>query len=365
MITALAMIARLILGSVLVGIVGPTLASAAPAPVATNVAYDGKVETLNAGAYSVLKAARKRAPDAFTSGAQLTDGEVEALILAVRKDGKLDDAERDLVYELTQGAVRGVNVYSKTAASGETKLLFFPLNGAPRNRLFTLLEMAKPVAAAAPTKTDPDLLDGKVTVLNTDAFATLALVRKRNPGAFNEVDAKELAAAINKDSKVDPVEADLLREMTQSQFRSITVTPVKPVPGAGDKVTLYPVSGNAKKVLQNVLNPPLDLSVEWAKPDHSWQQLVTDYKSSAEREAKVLAFVTEEMAKKWEASNMGNGYKPLRDEIAKIYGLCNTPGGDANSGRTLLYRAMNSVDRNAKDAVPDFLYNWVRPGGYL
>jgi hypothetical protein len=62
---------------------------------------------------------------------------------------------------------------------------------------------------------------------------------------------------------------------------------------------------------------------------------------------------------------MGNGYKPLRDEIAKIYGLCNASGADGATGRDLLYKAMNMVDRNAQDAVPDFLYNWVRPGGSL
>lgn len=222
---------------------------------------------------------------------------------------------------------------------------------------------AAPSQPATPPK--PPAPDGKVAGLNADSYAALQNVRKRNPGAMNEADAKELAAAVRKDGKIDGDEADLLTEMTQSQFRSITVTPAITASGVSEKVVLYPVSGNAKKVLQQVLNPLPDFAAEWAKPDHGWTLLVKDYKSSPEREAKVLAFVTEEMAKKWEVSNMGNGYKPLRDAIGKIYGLCNARDADADTGRTLLYRAVNTVDRNAKDAMPDFLYNWVRPGGYL
>ena len=66
----------------------------------------------------------------------------------------------------------------------------------------------------------------------------------------------------------------------------------------------------------------------------------------------------------WEVSNLSNGYKPLRDLIGKLYGYSNATGGDTKTGRTILYRAMNQLDRSAKDGVPDFLYNWTRPGGY-
>jgi hypothetical protein len=221
---------------------------------------------------------------------------------------------------------------------------------------------AKPPVTQPPTPAAPD---GKVTGLNVDTYSVLQAIKKRNPGAFTENSANELATAIRKDSRIDDIETDLLREMTQSMFRSITITPAGAASDSTDKIITYPVSGNAKKVLLYVINPPLDFAAEWAKPDRGWNLLVTDYKISPERKAAVLAFVTEEMAKKWEVSNMGNGYKPLRDEIAKLYGQSNSLGADTNAGRTLLYDAMNMVDRNAKDSVPDFLYNWVRPGGYL
>lgn len=205
-------------------------------------------------------------------------------------------------------------------------------------------------------------IDGKVAGLNEAAFAALATVKQRNPGSLTERDMQELATAIMADQVVDDAERDLLEEMTQSQFRSITVTP------AGDtarSVRTYPTAGNAKKLLQGVLDPPLDLDAAWSQGGSGWMSICNEFKKGAQQEAGVAGYVEGKLAEQWEASNMSNGYKPLRDLIGKLYGYSNSAGGDTNTGRKILYRAMNQLDRSAKDGVPDFLYNWTRPGGYL
>lgn len=205
-------------------------------------------------------------------------------------------------------------------------------------------------------------IDGKVAGLNEAAFAALSTVKQRNPGSLTERNAQEIATAIMADQVVDDAERDLLEEMTQSMFRSITVTP------AGDtarSVKTYPTSGNAKRVLQGVLNPPLDLDAAWTQGAGGWMGMCAEFKKGPEQEVRVVGFVQGKLAEQWEASNISNGYKPLRDLIGKLYGYSNSAGGDTNTGRTILYRAMNQLDRSAADAVPDFLYNWTRPGGYL
>ncbi len=204
--------------------------------------------------------------------------------------------------------------------------------------------------------------DGKVTELNEATFAALSTIKQRNPGSLTQRDAQELATAIMADNVVDASERDLLEEMTQSQFRNITVTPV------GDtarRTTTFPVVGNAKKVLQGVLNPQLDLDPAWTQGASGWKDMIIEFKKNPEQEARVVAFVQGKLAEQWEASNLGNGYKPLRDMIGKLYGYSNSAGADTNTGRTILYRAMDQLDRSASDAVPDFLYNWIRPGGQL
>lgn len=205
-------------------------------------------------------------------------------------------------------------------------------------------------------------IDGKVAGLNKATFAALSTVKQRNPGSLTERDAQEIGTAIMTDQVVDDAERDLLEEMTQSMFRNITVTL------AGDtarSVRTYPTAGNAKRLLQGVLNPPLDLEAVWTKGSSGWMDMCIEFKKGAQQEAGVVGFVEGKLAEQWEASNLSNGYKPLRDLIGKLYGYSNAAGGDTNTGRTILYRAMNQLDRSASDGVPDFLYNWTRPGGYL
>lgn len=221
----------------------------------------------------------------------------------------------------------------------------------------TCLIVAVLLAAPAHAATD-----GKVAGLNEPTFAALSAVKRRNPGSLTQGDAQEIATAIMADQVVDDPERDLLEEMTQSQFRNITVTPV------GETTRLvktFPTVGNAKKVLLNVLNPQLDLDAAWAQGAGGWKDISLAFNKSTEQEARVVAFVQGKLAEQWEASNLGNGYKPIRDMIGKLYGYSNAAGADTKTGRTILYRAMNQLDRSTSDAVPDFLYNWTRPEGYL
>lgn len=205
-------------------------------------------------------------------------------------------------------------------------------------------------------------IDGKVSGLNTTTFNALQAIKKRNPGSLTEKDANELKAAVNKDGKIDDGERDLLEEMTQSQFRNITVTQEGNI---NAKVMTFPTVGNAKKVLQDTINPVLNLEEAWNNGNTGFNDIIKAYKKSPMEEARVTNFVADKLAKAWEQSNMGNGYKPLRDMIGRLYGFSNSAGSDTNTGRTILYKSMNQIDRNAGDSIPDFLYNWVRPGGYI
>lgn len=226
-------------------------------------------------------------------------------------------------------------------------------------RLAQLTCLAATVLLAAPAYA---AIDGKVEGLNEPAFAALSTVKKRNPGSLTQVDAQEIATAIMADQVLDDAERDLLEEMTQSQFRNITVTP------AGDgvrRVTTFPTVGNAKKVLINVLNPQLDLDAAWSRGGGGWAEMIAEFKKGSSQEAPVVSFVQRKLAEQWEASNLANGYKPLRDMIGMLYGYSNSAGADTVTGRTIMYRALSQLDRQASDAVPDFFYNWVRPGQSL
>jgi len=70
----------------------------------------------------------------------------------------------------------------------------------------------------------PETPDGKVNALNAEVFSAFQNIKRDNPGALTTKNALALREAIIKDDQIDALEADLLSEMTQSMFRSITIT---------------------------------------------------------------------------------------------------------------------------------------------
>lgn len=328
---------------------------------------DGKVENLQSAAYAVLAQVRARAPDAYTVEGRLTATEIDALAAAIRKDGKTDFAELDLLQELTQFDIRGINVYAGAASPLAKKLLFFPITRPLNEPLMELRnEHGRKLAVQAdaqPKIADPALVDGKVDGLNTESYGEFQRLKQvGRDRAFTDLDAQLLKTAMLRDKKVDDVEADLLRELTQSQFRSIAVTKEG---SSTEKITTFPTSGNTKKILLEILHPPLDLAKAWTQDSAGWNNMIKTYNKDAAEQARVTNFLVGRLGEDWAASNMANGYKPLRDRIGKLYGYSNSQGSDANSGKSLLYKAMLQLDRREADKIPDFIYNWVRPEGYL
>lgn len=199
--------------------------------------------------------------------------------------------------------------------------------------------------------------DGLVHGLNESSFEAFQAIKQRNPGALTEQDAQELKQALMADERLDEQEQDLLVELTQSQFRSITITPSG---GQGQTIRSYPVSGATKAVLRDTLHPPVDYSVCWERGREGYLQMLADAARSEKHEASVTRFLEEKFREKWRQSNMANGYKPLRDQLGVLNAYTSQlpqPG----PGKKILSEAMRSLDRSESDSLPDFLYNWIRP----
>lgn len=205
------------------------------------------------------------------------------------------------------------------------------------------------------------VVDGKVAGLNATTFAAVKDAKRRNPNSsLTFDDASTVVRAILQDDNIDEGESDLLGELTQSQFRGITVTLAGSSP---DKVVMHPTSGNAKKLLQESISPPLSLEYAWSQGSAGWAAITMVYKRSSTEEARVLHFVAGKLEAEWGRSNQANAYKPFRDLNSTMIGYSGIPGADTNTGRTILFRANQMVDANTAGAVPDFLYNWIKPGG--
>lgn len=215
----------------------------------------------------------------------------------------------------------------------------------------------KPLVTAPPPVTP---LDGRVAGLNDGVLAVLRGIAARNVVPLRENEAVLVRDAVMADGAIDSAERDLLDEMINTQVRSVII----PDPGAGgsSQIVFYPFFGKAREIVIDTIEPPADFAAAWAGGNDGWRAIVDEAKRGGYRESRAEIFVTQQLDRLWGESNLSNSYKPLRDEILRLYSASMAlNGGDFIPGRQLLFNAANRLDEQRGDAVPDYLYNWVKP----
>ncbi|PIQ27184.1 hypothetical protein COW36_16660 [bacterium (Candidatus Blackallbacteria) CG17_big_fil_post_rev_8_21_14_2_50_48_46] len=206
-------------------------------------------------------------------------------------------------------------------------------------------------------------IDGRVTGLNKDVFQTLQNIKKTNPGALTEANAKELQTAINKDGKIDNAEQDLLSELTQSKIRAINI---QSADSPANSVVFGTTSGKARALLQETQTPTAELDRLATQGADGIQALTKIYQRSPADADRVISALARKGLEAWDKSSVTNAYGPLTAMITSAYsGISKMEGQDNSDARWMLHKAMQKIDQTKGDAVPDFLYNWVRPGGVL
>lgn len=205
-------------------------------------------------------------------------------------------------------------------------------------------------------------IDGRVNNLNHDVASTLQRLQRVNPGSITEAGVKELKASILKDKVIDASEQDLIYELTQDTARNVSVYTAG---GQAPVAVTYPAKGPAKQALTDILNQNERVEENWSAGAEGFKKLTAIYSRSPEDAQRIVNFAADKLSEAWGNSSMGNGYKPLRDLIGSVYGFATAPGANVDAGRNILHSAMKQVDQKANDKIPDFFYNWVRPGGYI
>jgi hypothetical protein len=206
-------------------------------------------------------------------------------------------------------------------------------------------------------------IDGRVSGLNNDVFQTLQNIKKTNSGSLTEADAKALQTAINKDGKIDSAEQDLLTELTQSNIRAITI---QSADSPANSLVFGTTLGKARNLLQETQTPTSKLDSLAGQGPDGIGELTKIYQRSPADADRVVAALARKGSEAWDKSNVGNTYGPLRTMISSAYsGVNKLEGQDNSDARWMLHKAIKQIDTQKGDAVPDFLYNWVRPGGML
>jgi hypothetical protein len=206
-------------------------------------------------------------------------------------------------------------------------------------------------------------IDGRVSGLNKDVFQTLQNIKKTNSGALTEANAKELQVAINKDGKIDSAEQDLLTELTQSNIRTINI---QSADSPANSLVFGTTAGKARSVLQETQTPTAELDKLATQGGEGIQALTKIYQRSPADAERVTNALAKKGLEAWDKSGVTNAYGPLTSMISSAFsGIKKLEGQDNSDARLMLHGAIKQIDTTKNDAIPDFLYNWIRPGGVI
>ena len=101
----------------------------------------------------------------------------------------------------------------------------------------------------------------------------------------------------------------------------------------------------------------------WNRPDHGWSDLVAHSKIDARSRQQAMTFVARKLRDTWSVSLASDGgYRPFRELIAELYQAGEAMGADKAVSHKLLHDAAQTLDRYHRDQVPNYLYEFLKPG---
>lgn len=217
-------------------------------------------------------------------------------------------------------------------------------------------------------------IDGRVNNLNRDVFTAARQLQTVSGDRTKSAQAaRNLQSAILKDNKIDDAERDLLNEITRGNGGEINISGQKSASfNPQDLKFKNNFSSDAVNILKNTnvaQGSNAELESIWRNSANPIRELTRIYSGSPAGKEQVTNFLASKANDAWDRSSIGNGYGPMRDMISSAYGQVNQLSGSENEqGRWMLFDAIKKVDTNpngSDGAIPNMLYNWIRPGGYL
>lgn len=201
-------------------------------------------------------------------------------------------------------------------------------------------------------------IDGRAKV-GDGVYAVLSAAQARPVHALTEADAQQIKAAIMADRRIDADEFDLLDELASWTIRAVRITPAS---GKGEQIVTGTTSGNTRKVFDEMFAAHYEQA--WNNPDKAagWAELLRQSRFSETGWRRVMRFLTGMTLPAARAANAGNVYKPVTDLASDMFARCGKLSeADRNAGRQLAFEAWKNADLQTKDALPDFLYVWLKP----
>ncbi|MBI1358722.1 MAG: hypothetical protein GC155_00385 [Alphaproteobacteria bacterium] len=215
-----------------------------------------------------------------------------------------------------------------------------------------LAALAAPGAFAEPPSAPA--LDGKAVIANADTFDRLV---KLGAGPLGEADGIQLVTYLLADHTLTPDEEDLLAELNAAPG-AVTVE-------ADNKEPLNVSVTSEGRGVVDLFASKRNLNAYWMAGNDQMRKLWVFASCGPTAKARVEQFVASKLYPEAQHSTLQNGYSPFRDMMVDLMKTLPDFQAEAALNRTAKsasYNAAKLVDNALQDRLPDFTYDWIRPG---
>jgi hypothetical protein len=212
--------------------------------------------------------------------------------------------------------------------------------------------LAASLAYASAPAVSQVTLDQKAIV--EDAAVVEILKSTSAANEISEADTRRFAPMMFADGSLSVNERDLVQELlSPAGMRTTIAAP------SGETFEIPPLSRGGRAFL-GLIRPP-SLASLWLRGPAQMKQLVDITVLSPDTGRQVSDFIMQRLNLVWMESTLSDQYAPIRRDLsAAIRMLQQTDAETEQRGRSLIFDAARELDRRNGDAVPNYLYDYLR-----
>jgi hypothetical protein len=171
---------------------------------------------------------------------------------------------------------------------------------------------------------------------------------------ISEAVARRAGPMLFQDGVLSATERDLVRELLATMSGTTAITTA-----SGETFEIPPLSRQARAFL-SLVQPP-NLATLWLRGPVQMKQMVDVTVLSPDTARQVSGYILQRLNVVWMESTLANGYEPMRRDLsAAIRMLQQTDADTERQGRSLIYDAARQLDVRNGDAIPNYLYDYLR-----
>ena len=208
-------------------------------------------------------------------------------------------------------------------------------------------------SASVSAQPAPSTMPDQKAIVEDAAVADILKATSTQP-EISEAITRRFAPMMFSDRSLSATERDLVQELLSPNGERTTITTA-----SGETFEIPPLSRGGRAFL-SLVRPPSIASL-WLRGPAQMKQLVDITVLSPDTARQVTDYILRRLDVVWMESTAPDQYAPIRRDLSTAIRMLQQTDPDTEQrGRSLIYDAARELDRRNGDAVPNYLYDYLR-----